>query len=92
MANCDWHKRGAMNHENADLMKSVLASLSPREREVLERIYVKEQSQEQICEEMDLSETQLRLLKNRSKARFGALHSARSAANSTNLRVIRFHA
>jgi hypothetical protein len=32
-----------------------------------------EQTQEQICEDMDLSETQFRLLKSRAKARFGDL-------------------
>jgi hypothetical protein len=32
-----------------------------------------EQPQQQICEEMNLTETQFRLLKSRAKARFGEL-------------------
>ncbi len=63
----------AMAHEKADLMKSVLSSLSQRSREILERFYIQEQAQEQICGEMHLSETQFRLLKSRAKARFGEI-------------------
>lgn len=63
----------AMASQKADLMKSVLASLSPRDREILERFYIKEQSQDQICHQMQLSETQFRLLKSRAKARFGEI-------------------
>jgi RNA polymerase sigma-70 factor, ECF subfamily len=51
----------------------VLASLSQRGRDILERFYLKEQTQEQICQEMSLSETQFRLLKARAKARFGEI-------------------
>lgn len=61
----------AMAHQKADLMKSVLASLSERDREILERFYIREQTQDQICDQMHLSETQFRLLKSRAKARFG---------------------
>ena len=61
----------AMARERAGLMKAVLASLSERDREVLERFYLKEQPQDEICEQMHLSETQFRLLKSRAKARFG---------------------
>ncbi len=63
----------AMAREKAGLMKSVLASLSERDREVLERFYIKEQPQDEICEQMHLSETQFRLLKSRAKARFGEI-------------------
>lgn len=63
----------AIVRQKADLMKQVLAGLSQRDRDILERFYLKEQSQEQICEEMALSETQFRLLKSRAKARFGEL-------------------
>ena len=63
----------AMEHQKADLMKSVLSSLSERDREILERFYIKEQDQGQICGEMHLSETQFRLLKSRAKARFGEI-------------------
>lgn len=63
----------AMAGQKAELMKSVLASLSQRDRDILERFYLKEQSQEEICREMALSETQFRLLKSRAKARFGEI-------------------
>ena len=54
-------------------MKDVLYSISERDREILTRFYLREQSQEQICEDMNLTETQFRLLKSRAKARFGEL-------------------
>ncbi|MGA7409264.1 MAG: sigma-70 family RNA polymerase sigma factor [Bryobacteraceae bacterium] len=63
----------AMAREKAGLMKSVLASLSERDREILERFYLNEQPQDLICEQMHLSETQFRLLKSRAKARFGEI-------------------
>jgi RNA polymerase sigma factor (sigma-70 family) len=59
--------------EKVDLMKAVLQSLSARDRDILERFYLKEEPQEQICREMDLTETQFRLLKSRAKARFGEI-------------------
>ena len=63
----------AIVDEQAGLMKQVLRTLSRRDREILTRFYLREQSQEQICEEMGLSETQFRLLKSRAKQRFGEL-------------------
>ncbi len=63
----------AMFRQRADLIKSVLNELSIRDREILTRFYLREQHQHQICTEMDLTETQFRLLKSRAKARFGEL-------------------
>jgi RNA polymerase sigma-70 factor (ECF subfamily) len=63
----------AISREKAALMKSALASLSDRDREILVRFYLKEQPQEQICREMSLTETQFRLLKSRAKAKFGEI-------------------
>lgn len=63
----------AMVDEQADLMAKVLRTLSRRDREILSRFYLQEQTQEEICEQMGLSETQFRLLKNRAKQRFGEL-------------------
>jgi RNA polymerase sigma-70 factor (ECF subfamily) len=63
----------AIAQQRAELMRMVLASLSRRDRDILERFYLQEQTQEQICEEMSLSETQFRLLKSRAKARFGEI-------------------
>jgi RNA polymerase sigma-70 factor, ECF subfamily len=66
-------EQAAALRQKIDLMTEVLNQLSGRDREILTRFYLKEQSQEQICEDMDLSETQFRLLKSRAKARFGEL-------------------
>ena len=66
-----------IERQNLDLAMRVLQSLHKRDREVLVRYYLKEQRPEQICEEMDLTETQFRLIKSRAKARFGELGKAR---------------
>jgi RNA polymerase sigma factor, sigma-70 family len=63
----------AMSQEKEQLMASVLCSMSRRDREILTRFYLHEQSQEKICQDMNMSETQFRLLKSRAKARFGEL-------------------
>jgi RNA polymerase sigma-70 factor (ECF subfamily) len=59
--------------QKAELMKSALEALSQRDRDILVRFYLQEQSQEQICREMSLTETQFRLLKSRAKAKFGEI-------------------
>src|SRR5260221_4081205 len=55
-------ERQAIVQQKADLMERVLRSLSRRDREILTRFYLQEEPQEQICEEMRLTETQFRLL------------------------------
>jgi RNA polymerase sigma-70 factor (ECF subfamily) len=59
--------------QRTELINRVLGELSGRDREILTRFYLLEQSQDQICSEMGLTETQFRLLKSRAKARFGEL-------------------
>jgi len=66
-------EEAAIFHQRNDLIQRVLAELSDRDREILNRFYLQEQGQDQICKEMSLSETQFRLLKSRAKARFGEL-------------------
>lgn len=66
-------EESAMFRQRADLINRVLEELGERDREILKRFYLHEQGQDQICSEMDLSETQFRLLKSRAKARFGEL-------------------
>ncbi len=66
-------EQSAAFQQKVEFMVSVLDGLSERDREILSRFYLDEQSQEEICDEMDLSETQFRLLKSRAKARFGEL-------------------
>ena len=60
-------------HRRTELMDQVLATLSQRDREILTRFYLREQSPERICKEMDLTETQFRLVKSRNKARFAEM-------------------
>jgi RNA polymerase sigma-70 factor (ECF subfamily) len=71
----------AMVRQKSALMKSALESLSKRDRDILIRFYLKEQSQEQICREMDLTETQFRLLKSRAKAKFGDIGRKKLASS-----------
>ena len=63
----------AIGDERVNIMREILREISHRDREILTRFYLQEQTQEQICSEMNLSETQFRLLKSRAKARFGEL-------------------
>jgi RNA polymerase sigma-70 factor, ECF subfamily len=63
--------------QKVDFMLEVLGQLSERDREILTRFYLHEETQEQICQEMNLTETQFRLLKSRAKARFGELGKRR---------------
>jgi len=71
----------AMIRQKAALMESALSALSERDREILVRFYLKEQPQDQICREMDLTETQFRLLKSRAKAKFGEIGKKKLAAS-----------
>ena len=63
----------AVFRQKVEFMEEVLSKLSGRDREILTRFYLHEQAQEQICDEMSLTETQFRLLKSRAKARFGEI-------------------
>jgi len=66
-------EEAAIFRQRIGLIRQVLGELSNRDREILTRFYIDEQSQDQICSEMGLTETQFRLLKSRAKARFGEL-------------------
>jgi RNA polymerase sigma-70 factor (ECF subfamily) len=63
----------SMATEQTRLLKTALESLSPRDREILVRFYLNEESQERICREMSLTDTQFRLTKSRAKGKFGAI-------------------
>jgi RNA polymerase sigma factor (sigma-70 family) len=56
-----------LERERTQLMFQALSTLRPKEREILERFYLQEHTCERICKEMNLSETQYRLLKSRAK-------------------------
>jgi RNA polymerase sigma-70 factor, ECF subfamily len=62
-----------IDRQKIDLMLEVLKELSDRDRDILTRFYLYEQSQELICSEMKLTATQFRLLKSRAKNRFAEL-------------------
>lgn len=66
-------ERDAMVQQRAELIRKTLRKLSARDREILVRFYLQEQSPEQICEEMRMTDTQFRLYKSRAKAKFGEL-------------------
>ena len=72
-------ERRVINEQNLALAMRILNGLHKREREVLMRFYLKEQTADQICREMDLTGTQFRLIKSRAKARFGELGKRRLA-------------
>jgi RNA polymerase sigma factor (sigma-70 family) len=82
----------AMIRQKAELMKSVLQALSQRDRDILVRFYLLEQSQDQICREMSLTETQFRLLKSRAKAKFGDIGKKKLASNGIFSIFVRAHA
>jgi RNA polymerase sigma factor (sigma-70 family) len=66
-------EQDAISSQRTEIMLRILKSISRRDREILTRFYLLGQPQEQICQEMGLSDTQFRLLKSRAKARFGEL-------------------
>jgi|SRR5579884_199869 len=55
------------------MVREILDSMPKRDRDVLHRFYVQEQSKEQICREMNLTPTQFRLLKSKAKSTFAKL-------------------
>lgn len=55
------------------LMQETLRQLSDRDREILTRFYLHEETPGKICQEMYLTAIQFRLLKSRAKVRFGEL-------------------
>jgi RNA polymerase sigma-70 factor, ECF subfamily len=64
-------ERGMFSRQQIEIARKVLEGVTQRDREILRRFYVLEQSHEQIRAAMGLSYTQFRLLKSRAKARFG---------------------
>lgn len=74
----------AMERQNEAIVQELLRDMPQRDREVLVRFYMMEQSQETICHEMKLSDNQYRLLKSRAKARLIELGRRRVAPNSVD--------
>ena len=63
--------------ERAKILREGLKTLKPREQEILTRFYLRDESQETICEQMNLTETQFRLQKSRSKQKLEAFTAKR---------------
>ena len=72
-------ERIILERQTQEVAMRLLRSLPERDRNVLTRFYLEEQPAEQICRDMDLTETQFRLIKSRAKARYGELGKRRFA-------------
>jgi RNA polymerase sigma-70 factor, ECF subfamily len=59
--------------ERTQIMRGMLGALAEKEREVLTRFYLREEPKEQICQEMNLTDTQFRLTKSRAKQRLSRM-------------------
>jgi len=59
-----------IERQQREVARQVLEEMAENDRQVLVRFYLEEQTPERICREMNLTETQFRLLKHRAKARF----------------------
>jgi RNA polymerase sigma factor (sigma-70 family) len=82
-------EEAAIRRQQQDLAMRILRGIPGRDREVLVRFYLREQKPEQICTELQLTQTQFRLIKSRAKARFGELGKARLAQRTGFLAKIR---
>jgi RNA polymerase sigma-70 factor (ECF subfamily) len=75
--------------QRAEIVQRALRDISGRDREILTRFYLLEQTQEEICHTMSLTETQFRLLKSRAKARFGELGKKKLVRSSLTQDFVR---
>ncbi len=85
-------EESAIFEQRNEIIRRVLEELSPRDREILTRFYIHEQSQERICAEMSLTDTQFRLLKSRAKARFGEMGRRKLVQKSVDTINVRISA
>ena len=75
-------ERRVIEQQSQDVALRMLGGLPKRDREVLVRFYLQEQTVDEICRDLDLTETQFRLIKSRAKARYGELGRRRFALRS----------
>jgi RNA polymerase sigma factor (sigma-70 family) len=66
-------ERVAIEEQTAETAFRVLKSLPIRDREILTRFYLREETPQQICSELNITQTQFRLTKSRAKARYSEL-------------------
>jgi DNA-directed RNA polymerase specialized sigma24 family protein len=62
-----------LRSETVGAARKILDSLKPVERELLCRFYVRQESKDEICSALTLSEEQFNNVKNRARSRFAAL-------------------
>jgi DNA-directed RNA polymerase specialized sigma24 family protein len=62
---------------NGEAARKVLKGMSSRDREIMMRFYLREESADQICSEMGITEGEFCLLKAQAKARFERLSNKR---------------
>jgi RNA polymerase sigma-70 factor (ECF subfamily) len=72
-------EKRVVDQQSHELAVRLLRSLPERDREVLIRFYLDEQTPERICLDLNLTQTQFRLIKSRAKARYGELGKRRFA-------------
>jgi RNA polymerase sigma-70 factor (ECF subfamily) len=85
----DWKddpEQSLLARQRSEIARKVMTGISRKDREILQRFYVDEQSQETICAEMGLTYNQFRLLKSRAKARFGDLGKRMALGMGVNFR------
>ena len=75
-------ERRVIEQESQDVALRMLGGLPKRDREVLVRFYLQEQTADEICRDLNLTETQFRLIKSRAKARYGELGRRRFSQRS----------
>lgn len=73
-------EHSAYSRQRHVIAREVLDSMPDRDQDVLRRFYFEEQSKEQICQEMQLTPTQFRLLKSKAKATFAKMGSRKLQA------------
>jgi RNA polymerase sigma-70 factor, ECF subfamily len=66
-------ERATLGEQQRSMLRQALERLSTLDREVLVRFYVLEQAKEQICAELNLTDTQFRLRKTRAKQSVSAI-------------------
>lgn len=66
-------EQNAYSQQRTTIAHEILSAMPRRHRDVLHRFYLQEQSKEQICQEMQLTPTQFRLLKSKAKSTFTEL-------------------
>jgi len=80
---------GLVTEERKKLVRDILAQLSKKDRDLLRLVMLEEADKAELCRRLEVSETYLRVLLHRARARFRtALLRARPAEGDTTSRTI----